>query len=192
MFCGRETEQPILNTMQAFPGFFFCYQCHLWTPLIACRKKFNMKTVTSINIIGTVCCDCHCRFKRTLLNTRMIMVWLWYIRTVLAALFTMKARQLIQRVMTYKTWHREVASMLYCETKEGETQFVSASVSSTSQIIIVKVVSVSHQGFFPGRCCTNVTICWYIKYYHNEEQNFLWYLVAGQVGLNLRPNLKTL
>lgn len=55
------------------------------------------------------------------------MVWLWYIRTVLAALFTMKARQLIQRVMTYKTWHREVASMLLCDTEEGETVRIGIS-----------------------------------------------------------------
>lgn len=100
---------------------------------------------------------CHSCIKRILLNTWMIMVWVWYFRTILAALFTMKARQLIQRALTYKTWHREVASMLLCDAEEGETQFVSASVSSTSQINTVKLVSVSHQGFFPGRFCTNVT-----------------------------------
>lgn len=38
--------------------------------------------------------------------------------------------------------------MFLCDTEEGETQFVSASVSIASQIITVKLVSVSHQDFF--------------------------------------------
>lgn len=84
--------------------------------------------------------------------------------------------------------------MLLCDTEEGETQFVSASVSSTSQIITVNLVSVSHQGFFQADVAQNVTknnlLIYQIRLI--EDHNFLCYLVAGHVGLYFRPNSQML